>query len=200
LRTPLAGIRNALVLIERKIPQSDSQLHEYMELIRQEFQTANQILTNCKDISQGRAPNKNRVELATIVAQARAYLTARDEIEWQFAYNPKPFMIYADAAQLEQVLKNLFINAAQALGGRGRIAVTAARSGQYDEIRVIDNGPGIPQQLREQIFEPLVTTKPGGTGLGLAICRQIVEQHGGSIEIFSGGDSGTIVQIRLSAG
>ena len=60
-----------------------------------------------------------------------------------------------------------------------------------------DSGSGIPRDLWEQIFEPLVTTKVGGTGLGLAICRQIVERHGGAIEVVATVEPGAAFRIRL---
>jgi len=66
-------------------------------------------------------------------------------------------------------------------------------------IRVSDDGPGVPLELQEQIFEPLVTGKSCGTGLGLAICRQIVGQHGGSIGLRAGEGAGTTMQISLPA-
>jgi signal transduction histidine kinase len=98
---------------------------------------------------------------------------------------------------LRQVLGNLLANAIQATGNEGHIRIRASRSGNADTIVVEDDGPGIPQELRQEIFEPLVTTKPKGTGLGLAICRQIVERHGGSIELLSTDKPGATFQICL---
>ena len=130
-------------------------------------------------------------------AQVRAELDLPEAIKWHFAFDHEPFMIYADSAQMEQVLNNLFQNAIQALDGRGRISIKASRTYKFDVIRVSDNGPGVPPELREQLFAPLVTSKPRGTGLGLAICRQFVEQHGGRIELLAVDEPGTTIQISL---
>jgi signal transduction histidine kinase len=78
----------------------------------------------------------------------------------------------------------------------GTITVSAGGDGQYDQIVVADTGPGIPEDQREHIFEPLYTTKSKGTGLGLTICHQIIERHGGTIDLDTKRD-GAVFRIRL---
>ncbi len=197
LRTPLACISHAAYYLQRKIPQAEHEYHEFLAMIRHEIQRAYRIVTNCTAISQGKPPQKSLIALAAVFEQVRKELDLPEAIEWHFAFDHEPFMIYADSAQMEQVFNNLFQNFIQALDGQGRISIEATRAGKFDVIRVRDNGPGVPQELREQLFEPLVTSKPRGTGLGLAICRQFVEQHGGRIELCSGDKPGTSIQISL---
>jgi PAS domain S-box-containing protein len=199
LRNPLGAIRNTLFLIRRKTCPEASQCRHYLEIIEGEVVAASQIITECTALSQGKPPAKSPVALAAIVAKARAQVDALNAIQWHCVFTPEPFVVHADAAQLEQVFRNLFFNAIQAMGGSGAITVEAMRSQQYDDILVGDSGPGIPVELRDQVFEPLVTTKTGGTGLGLSICRQIIEQHGGAIELLVSDKPGTIFQIRLPA-
>ena len=91
----------------------------------------------------------------------------------------------------------LAANAAQAMGGRGEIRVFARREADYVVIAIEDDGPGVPAELRDTLFEPLVTSKPKGTGLGLAICRQIIERHGGTIALSETGGPGARFEIRL---
>ena len=107
--------------------------------------------------------------------------------------------VLADSQQLIQVFVNLFSNAADACGGNGQIKLNAEIDEQWAELRVADNGPGIPESIRERVMEPFFTTKPAGagTGLGLALVYNIVKDHGGQIGIESGGDDGTTVRIRL---
>ena len=88
-----------------------------------------------------------------------------------------------DPDQIGRVLSNLFINASQAMGGRGRIVVEGERVGEATTLRVRDDGPGVQADVRHRIFEALFTTKSKGTGLGLALCRRIVEAHGGTISL-----------------
>ncbi|MEO2018398.1 MAG: HAMP domain-containing sensor histidine kinase [Fuerstiella sp.] len=92
-------------------------------------------------------------------------------------------MIDADRGQIRQVLENLIVNANQALDGGGEISVELTQNGHDAIIAVRDTGPGISEELRDQLFEPLFTTKAKGTGLGLTICRQLIERHGGTIEL-----------------
>ena len=113
--------------------------------------------------------------------------------------------VRADAVQLEQVLLNLLINARQAMLGRGgSLTIKAHRDDADVKIQVIDTGAGILPSLMPKIFEPFFTTKdserrgePKGTGLGLAICKQIVEHHGGRIEVTSEVGKGTTFTIQL---
>ena len=86
----------------------------------------------------------------------------------------------ADPDQLTRVVTNLCINASQAMNATGHIWIDAHREGAVTILRVRDDGPGIPSNLREQIFEALFTTKAKGSGLGLALCRRIAEAHGGT--------------------
>ena len=86
---------------------------------------------------------------------------------------------------IRRAIYNLILNATQALRHRGVINVATRCTDYGTEIRVSDNGPGIPEQILGSLFEPFVTSRKDGTGLGLAIVRQIVEQHGGTISVAS---------------
>jgi signal transduction histidine kinase len=90
-------------------------------------------------------------------------------------------------SELNQVWANLIDNALDAVGDGGHIQITAAREGQTVVVRVVDDGPGIPSDIRDRIFDPFFTTKPvgKGTGLGLDIVRRLVQRHNGQIELDS---------------
>ena len=111
--------------------------------------------------------------------------------------------IEADAGRLRQLLHNLIRNALEALAGRPEARVTlqtrsrSGSGGTQVELRVSDNGPGIPAQVREHLFEPYMTTKARGTGLGLAIVKKIVEEHGGMIEVKEPRSGGVSFSVRL---
>ena len=118
------------------------------------------------------------------------------------AITPPDLAVQVDPDQIRQVLVNLFTNAAQAMPGGGTIAVTAEAPPSGDaRLRVRDDGPGIPAELRPRIFEALFSTKPKGSGLGLALCRRILEAHGGSIDLepSDGGASFALVVPRAPA-
>lgn len=105
--------------------------------------------------------------------------------------------IWADGQQLQQVFRNLIVNAYQAMPEGGTLYITTAREGKYVEVSFRDTGVGIPPAYLERLFEPLFTTKERGTGLGLVISRGIVERHQGTIEVESLVGQGTTFTVRL---
>jgi signal transduction histidine kinase len=118
-------------------------------------------------------------------------------LETDFAELP---LVDADPNKLKQVVINLVMNAAQAMHGEGKIVLRTCRHGEGRvELAVVDNGPGIPAEIQEQIFNPFFTTKPEGegTGLGLYLCRNIVREHGGEILVESAPGAGTTFRVRL---
>ncbi len=112
--------------------------------------------------------------------------------------------VRGNARALEQVFSNLITNAAQAMSDTGgSIAVkvrqvVAGEERRYIQIDVADNGPGIPKELQERIFQPFFTTKPNGTGLGLAITKRIITAHKGNIQV-SSFPGGTVFHVQLPA-
>lgn len=112
----------------------------------------------------------------------------------------RPLILDADHAQLRQVFLNLLINALDCQPKGGGIRIAAALEGDPAAtlaITISDNGPGIPDDLHERIFQPYVSTKETGLGLGLAICRQIVENHGGQITAANRPQGGAVFTVRL---
>ena len=108
--------------------------------------------------------------------------------------------VTGDPDQLRQVLVNLLLNSAQAMKDRGRLAIALERQDGQIELVIDDDGPGIPAEDLERIFQPFVTTKaPGeGTGLGLALCRKLIEAHGGTISADASPLGGARLRVRLS--
>jgi len=109
--------------------------------------------------------------------------------------------VRGSAERLVQVLLNLLVNAKQALSGRagGRVVIETVRRGDHVELRVADNGPGVPLEIQHRIFDPFFTTKgpDEGTGLGLSIAFDIVREHGGALEVVSEEGAGALFVVRL---
>jgi PAS domain S-box-containing protein len=196
LRNPLWAIHNGVFLLKRGIPDKHKS-QEYLAAIDRELETARQIIDHVMAMSRGEPPVKTVVDLRTIVTVAQQRLDVPKGIEWHYSAEPDPFLICADAILLEQVFQNLFVNSLDAMGSSGKITVKATRSKAGDEIIVADTGPGIPAQDWDRIFEPLVTMKPEGTGLALAIGRQIVECHGGTLQLLKTDAPGAVFDIHL---
>jgi signal transduction histidine kinase len=111
----------------------------------------------------------------------------------------EPALVFADAYYLRQALENLVRNAREAMAGQAgaRLKVSVQRDAGQAVVQIADNGPGIAPDKLERIFQPFVSTKGKGMGLGLAICREIVESHGGRIEVESAEGQGTTFTLRL---
>ncbi len=99
---------------------------------------------------------------------------------------------------LRRAFANLLRNAAEAMGGRGAIDVAVAGGPDGVAVTIADHGPGVPRELRDQVFEPYVTTKAEGTGLGLALVRQTVEAHGGAITLSETPGGGATFTVTLA--
>ena len=108
-------------------------------------------------------------------------------------------MVQGLPSELNQVFMNLLMNAAQAIPERGTIRVFTELDGDFVRVRICDSGPGVPDEVREHIFEPFYTTKPvgQGTGLGLSISHGIVTRHGGRIEVENLPEGGACFSVLL---
>ena len=106
-------------------------------------------------------------------------------------------VVRADPEQLQLVVVNLLLNAAQATHNQGQVRVDVSTNDGMCRIAIADNGPGIPDDVRERIFEPFFTTKHRGTGLGLPTAKRVIERHGGSIDIRCPPSGGTVVTVSL---
>jgi two-component system, NtrC family, sensor kinase len=152
-----------------------------------------------------RSLNRQPLYVNDLVRQVTAQ-AARESWVQVDASRMEPALVFADAYYLRQALDNLVRNACEAMSEQrktvtrtdeARLAVTVQREDADAVVQIADNGPGIAREELERIFEPFRSTKGKGMGLGLAICREIVESHGGRIEVESTVGQGTAFTIRL---
>ena len=121
-----------------------------------------------------------------------------DLVKLSVSVNPLDLELIADENQISQVLLNLVQNALQANENNieGKIRIVAGfNTEQHPEIRVIDNGPGVSDEIIEQIFIPFFTTRKNGSGVGLSISRQIMRLHGGSLQVRSTQNKETVFRM-----
>jgi signal transduction histidine kinase len=153
-----------------------------------------------------REVERRRERVNEIVRDAVDFVSPQnryDNVSWRLDLDASEPEADLDGAQFRQVLLNLFQNAVEAMAEAGVAdrwigVATRARAGAV-EIRVRDGGRGIPEPIRERIFEPWFSTKPGGHGFGLAVCYRIVRNHGGTIAARNAPENGGEVLIRLPA-
>jgi len=197
LRNPLGAARNAAFYLKRHVPKDEPELTEFLQIIENEVDNADRIIGSLLELTRSGPVSKQTVDLRELVEEAFRRITDTDGVRCRVSTDPDPFPIQAAPDQFRQVLINLGRNAVQAMAGKGELSIEASRSATCDVIIVRDTGPGVPGDVREELFEPLVTTKAKGTGLGLTICRQIVDRHGGTIELMENEGPGAAFQISL---
>jgi two-component system NtrC family sensor kinase len=164
-----------------------------------------QLVKNLLAFSRNDPPRRNPTSLRLLVDTSLALAVGESQRHQALMESDFPggdVVVSADHIQLEQVVLNLIGNAAQALADQPeprRIMVRVVREEDTATITVQDNGPGLPESIREHLFEPFQTTKEEGqgTGLGLSLCRRFVEGHGGTITYRDAPTGGAIFAIRL---
>jgi PAS domain S-box-containing protein len=197
LRNPLGAVRNAAFYLKRKAPQGVPHWTEQLQIIDKEINAADKIISDLLETTRAKVPVMKNFELARLVKQVFESCRGDHRVEFKYFSDPDDLWLAADRDHLRQVLLNLVTNSIHALRNGGTIVISARQEATRNVVRVRDDGPGIPDEHHEQIFEPLFTTKSKGNGLGLWISKEIVERHGGSLELSPDTHSGTSFEISL---
>lgn len=207
LRTPLAAIKGyATTLLANDVEWDPQSQREFLSIISIETDHLNSLVSDLLDMSRIEAGSlnvtKSECDLEELVTQAalQAGLRPGDRLQVQLPPDLPP--LYADPRRIEVVLRNLLENASKYSQDGTPIYLQAKQEGDRLLLRVIDQGPGIPEEQRERVFEIFFQVESGldrrqaGAGLGLAICRGFVQAHGGEIWI-EPSESGTVVSFWL---
>lgn len=204
---PLAAIRGLLDLMLAGELDQEEQV-EFIGRMQRETERIHHTIRDLLDFSRSEPVAEARVEssadLGEVVGDTVKLVdrqTRFRDIELALALDDDLPRVRGDHERLRQLLLNLLFNAADAIGGRGRIEVSASNGGGVVRLRVEDDGPGIDPAILDQVFDPFVTTKAAGqgTGLGLAVCYTIVERLGGSIEAANRDQGGASFAVTLPA-
>lgn len=197
LRNPLGAIRNAAFFLGRRTNDAEAHRSDYVALIRSEIDACDRIIRSLLEATRGREPRRESVELGGLAQRAWGRFRPPPGVTFRCSTEPDPFRLFVDATQFGQVLDNLLGNALDAVGNEGTITVSGQEGLGCQIVTVQDTGPGIAAENRRSVFELFFTTKAQGTGLGLAMCQQIIERHGGLIELANPGERGATFRIRL---
>jgi two-component system sensor histidine kinase KdpD len=209
LRTPLVSIiGSATGLASCDGALSGADRAQLAQTILEESERLNRFVQNLLDMTRlgygALQPNREWVDLREIVGRAlkqMARLLGSVKVEVQIPENLP--ILYVDPVLIEQVLVNILDNAAKYSPAGGRIEIAAAQEGERVNVTVSDEGPGIPPEARDTVFDVFYRVRAGdkqaaGTGLGLSICRGLIEAHGGQIEALPGpGGRGTTIASWL---
>ncbi len=189
IKNPLGGIRGSAQLLEREL--ANPQWREYTQVIIKEADRLQDLMNRL--LSSHRLMQPQPVGIHEILERVRALILAEfPDVEVRRDYDTSLPELTGDREQFIQAILNIVRNAAQALDGRGEIVLRTRARRQVTlakrryrlalELQVIDNGPGIPEAIRDQMFYPLVSGREGGSGLGLTLAQNFIQQHHGSIE------------------
>ena len=197
VRNPLAGIRGAMQVLGRRLPESSAEHGVVTEVVKR-IDTLDDIVQDLLQFARPHQPTLRSFPVSTLMAGTISLLREDPRfsgVDIEVAVEDDTLV--GDLEQLKLVLVNLLINSAQAMSGRGLIRLTVGLSEGWHELRVIDQGPGIPVEARDRLFEPFFTTKHRGTGLGLPTARRILEGHRGTIDFDFPPSGGTVAIVRL---
>ncbi len=198
VKNPLAGIRGVLQVIGSRLP-TDSRDRGIVFDVQERLDSLNELLEDLLLFARPKAPKTATGPIGPVIDDTVRQLQRDPAMHGlEVAVTGDDPSVRADPAQLQRVLLNLLINAGQAMGGQGRIAVKVSAADGLCRVRIRDTGPGIPPDVRERIFEPFFTTKHRGTGLGLPTARRIIESHGGMLTVECPEEGGTEVTLTLA--
>ena len=204
IRNPFTSVKMRLFSLNRTLELTDTQKEDF-DVISEEIRHVDTIVQNFLEFSRPPKLKMQPVSPSMVVDAAIQLLHHRlksYDVSVRVVRKNRLPEVQGDGEQLKEVLVNLVVNACEAMTGGGRIIIheeeTVARPlNRVAVIRVIDNGPGIPQPIREKVLQPFFTTKEEGTGLGLSIACRVIEEHGGWLDIGSNQGDGTTVIITL---
>ncbi len=197
IRNPLTAIKLQVQLLQETLPPEQWTI---TAPLLDEIRRLDLIVSSTLDLSRPVRLVTHRADLnqlVTEVAQLSAAQFAHRGIRLELALTPQPSEVTVDAARIKQLLWNLLVNAGDELlqGGIIRLATVTQPGGLM--LTLEDSGPGIPQDRRATLFSASASHKPGGFGLGLALCREIVELHGGRIDLGDSALGGAKFSIQL---
>ena len=197
IKNPLAAIKGALQVIGGRLP-AESRDRLIVSDVVARVDSLNDIVQDLLVFARPREPQLTPVAIVDLV-ESTAALVRKDpaHASLSIAISGGNAIVPLDIDQMRTVLLNLLLNAAQAGGAGGRIAVTISVDDLAATVAIADEGPGIPPDVLPKVFEPFFTTKHRGTGLGLPTARRVVERHRGTIDIACPPSGGTVVTVTL---
>lgn len=203
ISNPLTGILGFSQRLMRK--STDKEVSQDLERIHSEAQRVAKVVGNLLTFARRREPRKEYSDINDILQQAlelRAYALETSNIEVVTSLAPSPLKTMADFHQIQEVFLNIILNAEQAMSeanSGGKLSVKTQPTRDYIRISFADDGPGIPAEQLDKVFDPFFTTRgeKGGTGLGLSLCHGIVAEHAGRIYAKSKPGKGATFFVEL---
>jgi signal transduction histidine kinase len=204
IKNPLSTINMNLQLLQEewanpKTPK-ESRTYRKLQTLQGEVQRLKHTLEDFLRFIRSEALECEPTDINELLADVAEFVEpelARAGIELREQYSAELPPCMADPRLLKQAILNPILNAQQAMPQGGQILLRSSREAHWLRVDIIDNGPGIPDSIRDKVFAPFFTTRPDGVGLGLAMTTRIIEQHHGRMDLQSAPGKGTDFIIRL---
>lgn len=201
IKNPLSALSLHVQLLEERLEDiQDQDIRENISVLKTETTRINGVLESFRDFASLDTLNRSETDLFELVKQTADLMRPKAAQQGVLLSTElpdrRPPCISADGARLEQVLLNLVINSLDAMRQGGTLRLKLHSDNGALKIDVSDTGTGIPDNIRQRIFDPYFTTKTDGSGMGLAVCDKVVQQHHGQISVQTS-SAGTVFQIAL---
>ncbi|MFZ3577723.1 ATP-binding protein [Virgibacillus sp. DJP39] len=195
IRNPLTSLKGFMQLLQAGVNGKE----EYYKIMIDEIEKMETITSELLFISKPLTNNRNQEVVEVMIHEIVALLLPlarlkNVDIKWT---RQSKHSIYCDRSQIKQVIINIVKNAIEAMDEKGTIEIIITENKLELEVAIIDDGPGIPEEIIHKLGEPFFTTKKSGTGLGLMISNQILQKHDGRLEIEQNMDKGSTFKIIL---
>jgi signal transduction histidine kinase len=207
IRNPLAAIKMLIYSMKNEQDIPADQQHD-LQVIVGEIDRMEGFLQNFLKYARPAKPVLKQIDIQAVIREMVYLMTPRfkkNKVEVVEEYQSGEVMVNADADQLKQVLMNLLLNATEAMNNGGNLSIRSAIvAGEKDsehpkwlEVKIRDNGPGIPEEVMQSLFDPFVKGKASGVGLGLSISQRILELHHGWIDAVNNADKGATFTVHI---
>ncbi len=192
LRNPLSVIKGTVELLKINTKKMDDKTTQKFQRIETAMKKISYQIEDVLDFVRQSELHLKRLSVEDILKSTIAGLELPKTIKIKL--NSQKIIVNCDSRKLEAVFTNIITNASQAMEEKGEVKIKVIEDDEDALIKFEDSGPGMSSSVMSKIFDPLYTTKDTGTGLGLSICKNIIEQHGGTIEVSS---PPTLFTVRL---
>lgn len=200
LRNPIGAIKNAIFYLKKQINKEETSINrliQFLDIMDNEAERSNKIISDLLGFTQTSRPSVAPAKLKAVVEETLSRFTSTEGVHTLIEIDADLPEVLIDSSQIGQVFFNIIQNSYQAMPDGGELRITAGCKDEFVRIQFADTGTGIPKKIISKIFDPLFTTKTNGVGLGLAFSYNIVQRHGGKIEVRSEEGKGTVFTIWL---
>lgn len=203
VRTTLGVLRSSTQILQPSLGARDAEAAELIQIMLDEIDHLDGVVTQLLDLGRPRELMIESVRLADVVFRAADFVEAQargKQVTIRRVAAPRDVVARCDEGQIYQVALNLLVNAVQVLAPGGTVEIALLpRRGDTVGFEVRDDGPGIPEEMREKIFLPFFTRREGGIGLGLTFVRRVIQEHKGRLAIESRVGGGSVFRVELPA-